>query len=57
MRVARIGLNRLPLARAVSDGRHFKGRRGGSRNRFFAEREGESEAPRYERVLPPNQIR
>ena len=47
MRVARIGLSRLPLAAALSDGHHFKGRRGGSQNRFFAERKGEIEAPRY----------
>ena len=55
MRVARIGLNRLPLTAALSDGHPFKGRRGGSLNRFFAERKGESEAPMYARLLPePN---
>ena len=46
MKVVRIGLSRLPLAAAVSVGRHFKGRRGGSLNRFFAEPNGESEASR-----------
>ena len=50
MRVARIGLNRLPLAAAVSDGHPFKGRRGGSRNRSFAERKGEIDASRYARI-------
>ena len=45
-RVARIGLIRLPLAAEVSDGRHFKGLRGGSRNRFFAEPNGKSDASR-----------
>ena len=50
MRVARISLNRLPLTAALSDGHHVKGRRGGSLNRFFAERKGESEAPRYARL-------
>jgi hypothetical protein len=44
MRVARIGLNHLPLAAVVSDGRHFKGLREESRNRFFAERKGEIDA-------------
>ena len=46
MKVVRIGLSRLPLAAAISDGHHFERRRGGSRNRFFAERKGESEASR-----------
>jgi hypothetical protein len=52
MRVARIGLSRLPLAGPDIDGHHFKGRRGGSRNRFFAERKGESEVSRYARIEP-----
>jgi hypothetical protein len=52
MRVVRISLIRLPLAAAVSDGHHFKGRRGGSRNRFFVERKGESDASRFARIEP-----
>jgi hypothetical protein len=50
MKVVRIGLSRLPLAAAISDGHHFEGRRGGSRNRFFAEQKGESGASRYARI-------
>ncbi len=50
--MVRIGLSRLTLAAAVSDGHHFKGRRGGSRNRFFAERKGEIDASRYARIEP-----
>jgi len=49
MKVVRIGLSRLPLAAAISDGHHFERRRGGSRNRFFAERKGEIDASRYAR--------
>ena len=56
MRVARIGLSRLPLAAALSDGHHFKGRRGGSQNRFFAERKGEIDASRYARIEPTHFI-
>ena len=56
MRVARIGLNRLPLAATLSDGHPFKGRRGGSRNRFFAERKGEIDASRYARIEPTHFI-
>ena len=52
MRVARIRLNRLPQAGALSDGHPFRGRRGGSRNRFFAERKGEIDASRYARIEP-----
>ena len=47
MRMVRISLSRLPLAELVSDGHHFEGRREGSRNRFFAERKGESDAPKW----------
>ena len=47
MKVVRIGLSRLPLAAAISDGHHFERRRGGSRNRFFAEKKGEDETPRW----------
>jgi len=50
--MARIGLIQLPLAAAVSDGHPFKGRRGGSRNRFFGERKGEIDASRYARIEP-----
>ena len=50
MKVVRIGLSRLPLAAAISDGHHFEGRRGGSRNRFFAERKGENDASRFARI-------
>jgi len=50
--VARIGLNRLPLAELVSDGHHFKGLREESRNRFFVERKGESKASRHARIEP-----
>ena len=49
MRVARIGLSYLPLAAADSDGHPFRGRRGGSRDRFFGERKGENDASRYAR--------
>jgi uracil-DNA glycosylase len=50
MRVTRIGLSCLPLAGVDIDGHPFKGRRGGSRNRFFAERKGEINASRYARI-------
>ena len=52
MRVARIRLNRLPQAGALSDGHPFRGRRGGSRNLFFGERKGEIDASRYARIEP-----
>ena len=41
-----------PAAAALSDGHPFKGRRGGSRNRFFGERKGESKASRHARIEP-----